>query len=224
MKKYKKIFSGLGLLSITTLMGASIVACSPKEEKPKQGPKTPQTGQDNSGTKTEKGSKPDKKINKDITKEDFDRQIHGHKTPNTDEKEKEKGIDDAGNSKTKSKEVMDVLAKKHSLSIKASKNDEITIALNFGDKAYQPKAELYKLNIEVVDKFGSSEADKKTKSELVSGKKGSIANEVVFTLKLEKKDKPYQRILVQVSKLSYDNNLISESKIEIENGQNITLN
>ncbi|WP_410174275.1 hypothetical protein RRG43_02050, partial [Mycoplasmopsis cynos] len=33
MKKYKKIFSGLGLLSITTLMGASIVACSPKEEK-----------------------------------------------------------------------------------------------------------------------------------------------------------------------------------------------
>ncbi|WP_322941934.1 hypothetical protein RRG48_06640 [Mycoplasmopsis canis] len=188
MKKYKKIFSGLGLLSITTLMGASIVACSPKEEKPKQGLKTPQTGQDNSGTKTEKG------------------------------------IEDAGNSKTKSKEVMDVLAKKHSLSIKASKNDEITIALNFDDKAYQPKAELYKLNIEVVDKFGSSEADKKTKSELVSGKKGSIANEVVFTLKLEKKDKPYQRILVQVSKLSYDNNLISESKIEIENGQNITLN
>ncbi|UWV80587.1 hypothetical protein NW069_04775 [Mycoplasmopsis cynos] len=119
---------------------------------------------------------------------------------------------------------MEVLAKKHSLSIKASKNDEITIALNFDDKAYQPKAELYKLNIEVVDKFGSSEADKKTKSELVSGKKGSIANEVVFTLKLEKKDKPYQRILVQVSKLSYDNNLISESKIEIENGQNITLN
>ncbi|WAM03221.1 hypothetical protein ONA22_05720 [Mycoplasmopsis cynos] len=41
MKKYKKIFSGLGLLSITTLMGASIVACSPKEEKG-QDPKAPE--------------------------------------------------------------------------------------------------------------------------------------------------------------------------------------
>ncbi|WAM06935.1 hypothetical protein ONA23_01840 [Mycoplasmopsis cynos] len=54
MKKYKKIFSGLGLLSITTLMGASIVACSPKEEKgqdpkapeaDKKDPKEPETGE-----------------------------------------------------------------------------------------------------------------------------------------------------------------------------------
>ncbi|MCU9932524.1 hypothetical protein NWQ33_00890 [Mycoplasmopsis cynos] len=28
MNKYKKIFSGLGLLSISTLIGASVVACA----------------------------------------------------------------------------------------------------------------------------------------------------------------------------------------------------
>ncbi|MCU9935607.1 hypothetical protein NWP96_00035 [Mycoplasmopsis cynos] len=38
MSKYKKIFSGLGLLSISTLIGASVVACAKtkveKEETP----------------------------------------------------------------------------------------------------------------------------------------------------------------------------------------------
>ncbi|WAM04747.1 Vmc-like lipoprotein signal peptide domain-containing protein [Mycoplasmopsis cynos] len=40
MNKYKKIFSGLGLLSISTLIGASVVACAKtkveKEETPPQ--------------------------------------------------------------------------------------------------------------------------------------------------------------------------------------------
>ncbi|WAM04134.1 hypothetical protein ONA22_01115 [Mycoplasmopsis cynos] len=31
MNKYKKIFSGLGLLSISTLIGASVVACANKK-------------------------------------------------------------------------------------------------------------------------------------------------------------------------------------------------
>ncbi|UWV78002.1 hypothetical protein NW070_00545 [Mycoplasmopsis cynos] len=31
MSKYKKIFSGLGLLSISTLIGASVVACANKK-------------------------------------------------------------------------------------------------------------------------------------------------------------------------------------------------
>ncbi|TQC54459.1 hypothetical protein [Mycoplasmopsis cynos] len=34
MNKYKKIFSGLGLLSISTLIGASVVACANKKPKP----------------------------------------------------------------------------------------------------------------------------------------------------------------------------------------------
>ncbi|UWV93384.1 hypothetical protein RRG53_01410 [Mycoplasmopsis cynos] len=34
MSKYKKIFSGLGLLSISTLTGASVVACANKKPKP----------------------------------------------------------------------------------------------------------------------------------------------------------------------------------------------
>ncbi|WAM02922.1 hypothetical protein ONA22_03645 [Mycoplasmopsis cynos] len=34
MNKYKKIFSGLGLLSISTLIGASVVACA-KNPSPK---------------------------------------------------------------------------------------------------------------------------------------------------------------------------------------------
>ncbi|WP_322961660.1 V-type ATP synthase subunit I domain-containing protein [Mycoplasmopsis cynos] len=34
MSKYKKIFSGLGLLSISTLVGASVVACANKKPKP----------------------------------------------------------------------------------------------------------------------------------------------------------------------------------------------
>ncbi|WP_322959169.1 hypothetical protein RRG53_00040 [Mycoplasmopsis cynos] len=34
MNKYKKIFSGLGLLSISTLVGASVVACANKKPKP----------------------------------------------------------------------------------------------------------------------------------------------------------------------------------------------
>ncbi|UWV82767.1 Vmc-like lipoprotein signal peptide domain-containing protein [Mycoplasmopsis cynos] len=33
MNKYKKIFSGLGLLSISTLVGASVVACANKKPK-----------------------------------------------------------------------------------------------------------------------------------------------------------------------------------------------
>ncbi|WAM10474.1 hypothetical protein ONA00_03685 [Mycoplasmopsis cynos] len=33
MSKYKKIFSGLGLLSISTLVGASVVACANKKPK-----------------------------------------------------------------------------------------------------------------------------------------------------------------------------------------------
>ncbi|UWV93639.1 hypothetical protein NW062_07085 [Mycoplasmopsis cynos] len=33
MNKYKKIFSGLGLLSISTLIGASVVACANKKPK-----------------------------------------------------------------------------------------------------------------------------------------------------------------------------------------------
>ncbi|MCU9932757.1 hypothetical protein NWQ33_02295 [Mycoplasmopsis cynos] len=33
MSKYKKIFSGLGLLSISTLIGASVVACANKKPK-----------------------------------------------------------------------------------------------------------------------------------------------------------------------------------------------
>ncbi|WAM04379.1 Vmc-like lipoprotein signal peptide domain-containing protein [Mycoplasmopsis cynos] len=33
MNKYKKIFSGLGLLSISTLVGASVVACANKKSK-----------------------------------------------------------------------------------------------------------------------------------------------------------------------------------------------
>ncbi|WAM11542.1 hypothetical protein ONA00_06795 [Mycoplasmopsis cynos] len=41
MSKYKKIFSGLGLLSISTLIGASVVACArtkvEKEETPLSG-------------------------------------------------------------------------------------------------------------------------------------------------------------------------------------------
>ncbi|UWV93385.1 hypothetical protein NW062_05360 [Mycoplasmopsis cynos] len=41
MSKYKKIFSGLGLLSISTLIGASVVACAKtkveKEETPPPG-------------------------------------------------------------------------------------------------------------------------------------------------------------------------------------------
>ncbi|UWV93643.1 hypothetical protein ONA24_03540 [Mycoplasmopsis cynos] len=35
MNKYKKIFSGLGLLSISTLIGASVVACANKKPSPK---------------------------------------------------------------------------------------------------------------------------------------------------------------------------------------------
>ncbi|WP_322961450.1 hypothetical protein [Mycoplasmopsis cynos] len=34
MNKYKKIFSGLGLLSISTLIGASVIACANKKPKP----------------------------------------------------------------------------------------------------------------------------------------------------------------------------------------------
>ncbi|UWV83408.1 hypothetical protein NW067_03520 [Mycoplasmopsis cynos] len=41
MSKYKKIFSGLGLLSISTLIGVSVVACAKtkveKEETPNTG-------------------------------------------------------------------------------------------------------------------------------------------------------------------------------------------
>ncbi|UWV81667.1 hypothetical protein NW065_00625 [Mycoplasmopsis cynos] len=33
MSKYKKIFSGLGLLSISTLIGASVVACANKSSE-----------------------------------------------------------------------------------------------------------------------------------------------------------------------------------------------
>ncbi|WP_322962041.1 hypothetical protein RRG51_01115 [Mycoplasmopsis cynos] len=101
MKKYKKIFSGLGLLSITTLMGASIVACSPKEDPkapeteqkpgdtqltpkkgaPKQSPKwkAPDHGRVPSGTEL---LGIEDNINNSISEEEFNRQIQGPKSQN----------------------------------------------------------------------------------------------------------------------------------------------
>ncbi|WAM09405.1 hypothetical protein ONA24_05185 [Mycoplasmopsis cynos] len=43
MSKYKKIFSGLGLLSISTLIGASVVACAKTKVEKEETPNFPGT-------------------------------------------------------------------------------------------------------------------------------------------------------------------------------------
>ncbi|WAM06977.1 hypothetical protein ONA23_02130 [Mycoplasmopsis cynos] len=42
MSKYKKIFSGLGLLSISTLIGVSVVACAKTKVEKEETPIYPQ--------------------------------------------------------------------------------------------------------------------------------------------------------------------------------------
>ncbi|WP_322959197.1 hypothetical protein RRG53_00205 [Mycoplasmopsis cynos] len=55
MKKYKKIFSGLGLLSITTLIGAGVVACS-RTEKTKEIENNGGASENNPGSNENSGS------------------------------------------------------------------------------------------------------------------------------------------------------------------------
>ncbi|WAM11445.1 hypothetical protein ONA00_03260 [Mycoplasmopsis cynos] len=64
MKKYKKIFSGLGLLSITTLIGAGVVACS-RTEKTKEIENNGGASENNPGSNENSGSEQGDK--KDLT-------------------------------------------------------------------------------------------------------------------------------------------------------------
>ncbi|WP_322941623.1 hypothetical protein RRG48_03660 [Mycoplasmopsis canis] len=90
MNKYKKIFSGLGLLSITTLIGASVVACANNKSSAKDTQSTAQTQkwQAPKHNRVPSGTELlgfEDNINGSISEQDFNRQIHGHKTQDPEE-------------------------------------------------------------------------------------------------------------------------------------------
>ncbi|MCU9936539.1 hypothetical protein RRG53_00180 [Mycoplasmopsis cynos] len=86
MNKYKKIFNGLGLLSITTLIGASVVACANNKSSAKDTQSTLKQSQKWQAPKHNRvpsGTELlgfEDNINGSISEQDFNRQIQGHKT------------------------------------------------------------------------------------------------------------------------------------------------
>lgn len=106
---------------------------------------------------------------------------------------------------------------KYSLSIKASKNDKVIIALNFKDNSNNPalEANKYALSIKVSDKELESQNEIIIEREVV-GKASQQPNEVIFELDITRKDKPYERQEVSVFGLKYNNALIDNEQIEIE--------
>ncbi|WP_322961942.1 hypothetical protein RRG51_00010 [Mycoplasmopsis cynos] len=91
MNKYKKIFSGLGLLSITTLIGASVVACANNKSSAKDTQSTLKQSQKWQAPKHNRipsGTELlgfEDNINGSISEQDFNRQIQGHKTQNRED-------------------------------------------------------------------------------------------------------------------------------------------
>ncbi|WP_322960255.1 hypothetical protein [Mycoplasmopsis cynos] len=91
MNKYKKIFNGLGLLSITTLIGASVVACANNKSSAKDTQSTLKQSQKWQAPKHNRvpsGTELlgfEDNINGSISEQDFNRQIQGHKTQDPEE-------------------------------------------------------------------------------------------------------------------------------------------
>ncbi|UWV86350.1 hypothetical protein NW063_01160 [Mycoplasmopsis cynos] len=91
MNKYKKIFNGLGLLSITTLIGTSVVACANNKSSAKDTQSTLKQSQKWQAPKHNRvpsGTELlgfEDNINNTISEQDFNRQIHGHKTQDPEE-------------------------------------------------------------------------------------------------------------------------------------------
>ncbi|MCU9932798.1 hypothetical protein NWQ33_02550 [Mycoplasmopsis cynos] len=91
MNKYKKIFNGLGLLSITTLIGTSVVACANNKSSAKDTQSTLKQSQKWQAPKHNRvpsGTELlgfEDNINGSISEQDFNRQIHGHKTQDPEE-------------------------------------------------------------------------------------------------------------------------------------------
>lgn len=145
-------------------------------------------------------------------------------TPSTDKKDTntsaatDNKTDKSQDDQTPPAEMMEHKANaKYSLSIKASKNDKVIIALNFKDAAANTliEANKYALSIKVSDKELESQNEIIIEREVV-GKTSQQPNEVVFELDITRKDKPYQRQEVSVFGLKYNNALIDNDKIEIE--------
>ncbi|VEU65000.1 hypothetical protein [Mycoplasmopsis cynos] len=91
MNKYKKIFNSLGLLSITTLIGASVVACANNKSSAKDTQSTLKQSQKWQAPKHNRvpsGTELlgfEDNINGSISEQDFNRQIQGHKTQDPEE-------------------------------------------------------------------------------------------------------------------------------------------